>query len=99
MRRTALGFILTIAVAVGVGTFSAVVVARNNDARPYADADVSPGLQDFLELHSEQLRDLPAAYTDFLVGTVSENGGNVRYDFDPPLTSLPNVDLHLRRAR
>ncbi len=95
MRRTALGFILTIAVGVGLGAFSAVVVARDSDARPCADADVSPGLQDFLELHSEQLRDLPAAYTDFLVGTVSENGGNVRYDFDPPLTSLPNVDLHL----
>ena len=95
MRRTALGFILTIAVGVGLGAFSAVVVARDDDPRPCADADVSPGLLDFLELHSEQLRDLPAGYSDFLVGTVSENGENVRYDFDPPLTSLPNVDLHL----
>ena len=95
MRRTALGFILTIAVGVGLGAFSAVVVARDDDLRPCADAELNQAFQDLLESQRELLGDFPAQYSDFLVQTLSENGETVRYEFDPPPTSLLNLDLHL----
>ncbi len=95
MRRTALGFILTIVVGVGLGAFSAVVVARDSDPRLCADAEFNQAFRNFLENYRELLVDFPAQYSEPLVSLVSENARNIRYEFDPPLTSLSNLDLHL----
>ena len=95
MRRPALAFILTIAVGVGLGAFSAVVVARDDDLRPCADAEFNQAFQGLLENQRERVVAGWAQYFEIVAGGLGENGENIRYDFDPPLTSLRNIDLHL----
>ena len=95
MRRTALGFILTIALAVGFGAFSAVDIARDHDLRPSADAELNQVFQDALENQRERVVAGWAQNFEIVAGGLGENGENIRYDFDPPLTSLRNIDLHL----
>ena len=95
MRRTALGFILTIAVGVGLGAFSAVVVARDSDTRLCTGAEFNQALRNFLENYRELLVDFPAQYSEPLVSTVSDNARNIRYEFDPSVSSVSNIDLHL----
>ncbi len=95
MRRTALGFILTIAVGVGLGAFSAVVVARDHDLRPCTDGEFNQAFQGLLENQRELLGVGGAQYFKIVASGLGENGENIRYEFDPPLTSLSNLDLHL----
>ena len=51
--------------------------------------------QGVLEARREFLVNRPAGYSSFLEGTTTENGRTYRYEYDPPATSLSNIDLHL----
>ena len=51
--------------------------------------------QNLLEARREFLVNRPAGYSAFLESTTIEEGRTYRYEYDPPATSLDNVDLHL----
>ena len=95
MGTRALGFILTIAMGVGLGAFSAVVVARDHDLRPCTDAEFNQAFQGLLENQRELLDVGGAQCFEIVASGLGENGENIRYEFDPPLTSLGRIDLHL----